>query len=100
MSLSYITDTQLLFPEENRQSLLEHCRLVLQKHKDGQTRECKAFGLVSGTVSDRLITVASCIPLQRNVRSQSPYREQMDRIMAEYAIPSVTPLDHRGWVAD
>jgi proteasome lid subunit RPN8/RPN11 len=46
------------------------------------------------------VTVANCFALEHNVRSHSPYKEYMDSVMAEHAIPSVTPLEKRGWVAD
>jgi hypothetical protein len=88
------------FPETHWQIILEHCHRALEAFRDGKADEGKAFGLVFGTVFDQVITVKNCFPLQRNVRSQSPYKEYMDKIMDEHAIPSVTPLDQRGWVAD
>ena len=83
-----------------RQIILAHCLRALEDHHQGRAGECKAFGLVAGTVSGQVITVADCFPLQKNVRSQSPHKERMDQVMAEHAIPSKTPLSLRGWVAD
>ena len=100
MTLVYSPDTYIKLSKINRQALLEHCLRSLKAFRDGQSDEGKAFGLIFGSVSGQVITVANCFPLQRNVRSQSPYKDYMDRMMTEHAIPSVTPLDRRGWVAD
>lgn len=96
----YGPDTQIILPEASRLAIVEHCRRVLEDYRSGRRDDCKAFGLVCGTDSGRVITVANCFPLQKNVRSQPPYKEQIDKVMAEYAIPSKTPLDRRGWVAE
>jgi hypothetical protein len=96
----YGPDAHIVFPEESRRIMLEHCHGVLDDYQKGCAQGCKAFGLVFGDVSGTTITVARCFPLMKNVRSQSPYKEQIDKIMEEHAIPSVTPLEHRGWVAD
>jgi hypothetical protein len=100
MSLSCGPGTHIVLPEAGRQDILEHCRGALVAYHNGQAGECKAFGLICGTVTGQVITVADCLPLYKNVRSQPPYKEQMDKVMAEHAIPSRTPLDRRGWVAD
>lgn len=92
--------THIVLPEAGRRNILEHCRGSLTAYRNGQAEECKAFGLICGTINGQVITVADCLPLHKNVRSQSPYKEQMDKVMAEHAIPSQTPLDRRGWVAD
>jgi len=96
----YGADSHIVLPGENRRIILEHCRQALDDYQNGRTEGCKAFGLLCGEVSDGIITVAECFPLEKNVRSQSPYKEQLDKIMEEHAIPSVTPLERRGWVAD
>lgn len=100
MSLLYGPTTHVELPDRQRQIIVEHCCRVLDAYRQGRTEECKAFGLVCGTIAGQVITVADCSPLHRNVRSQSPHKERMDRIMAEHAIPSKTPLEMRGWVAD
>jgi len=99
-SLPYSSETKIVFSETNRQIILEHCHRSLEAFRHGQTEAGKAFGLVFGTVSDKVITVENSFPLHKNVRSQAPYKEYMDRMMTEHAIPSVTPLDRRGWIAD
>ena len=100
MSLSYGPDMCLVLPEAVRQAILDHCRRSLAAFREGRSAECKAFGLICGTVADQVVTAAECLPLHKNVRSQSPHKERMDKVMAEYAIPSETPLTMRGWVAD
>lgn len=100
MSLIYAPGMHIELPEGMRQTVLEHCHRVLNAYHQGRAEECKAFGLVCGRVAGEVITVADCYPLHKNVRSQSPHKERMDRIMAEHAIPSKTPLEIRGWVAD
>ena len=100
MLLPCSTETHIIFPDNVRQSVIDHCQQVLKTFEEQKTEECKAFGLICGNVSDHVITVTSCHPLRQNVRSQTPYKEYMDKIMAEHAIPSKTPFDKRGWVAD
>ena len=96
----YSPELQIIFPGECRNVILDHCRRALEAYERGQAEEGKAFGLVFGNVSGNVLTVGKCFPLQKNVRSQSPYVEYMDKVMAEHAIPSQTPLEKRGWVAD
>jgi hypothetical protein len=100
MSLICDPGTHIVLPEAGRRNILDHCRSALEAYHKGRAEECKAFGLISGTVTGQAITVADCLPLHKNVRSQPHYKEQMDKVMAEHAIPSQTPLDRRGWVAD
>lgn len=100
MLLTYSPDAHIVLPESNRQLILVHCNGALEAYRAGRSEGCKAFGLVCGTVSGQVITVANCFPLHNNVRSQPPYKEYMDNVMAEHAIPSQTPLDQRGWIAD
>jgi hypothetical protein len=100
MSLVCGPDTHIVLPEAGRRNILEHCRTTLEAYHAGRAEECKAFGLICGTRTGQVITVAESQPLYKNVRSQPPYKERMDRMMAQHAIPSQTPLDRRGWVAD
>lgn len=100
MLLTKSPDTRIILPESNRRTIIAHCQEALGEFAPGGSGECRAFGLVGGAVSGRLITVAHCLPLHRNIRSRPPFKEFMDKVMAEHAIPSQTPLDQRGWVAD
>lgn len=96
----YHPDLYIILPEQSRQVVLEHCRNALEAFNKGEIEEGKAFGLVFGRKSETGVEIADCFPLERNVRSQQPYKEYMDKVMTEHAIPSVTPLEKRGWVAD
>ncbi|MFA5719078.1 MAG: hypothetical protein WC952_15320 [Desulfobulbaceae bacterium] len=100
MFLKYRPDARIILPENCRQGILEHCHQALEEHRMGRAGSGKAFGLVCGTVAGDILNAAACFRLKENVRSRSPYKEQVDRIMAEHAVPSETPLPNRGWVAD
>lgn len=100
MTFSCSPGAHIVLPEADRQNILDHCRLVLDAYRKGEADECKAFGLICGSIADQVITVADCLPLRKNVRALPPYKELMDKVMAEHAIPSRTPLERRGWVAD
>lgn len=100
MVLKYGSEIHIVFPENLRQVILEHCYRALDAFHRDRTEEGKAFGLVFGTVSDKIITVANCFSLSTNVRSQPPFKEYIDQAMKEHAVLSQTPLDKRGWVAD
>lgn len=94
-------DCRIVIPEIHLQTLFEHCRRKLSgnfiKH---ETRECKGFGLIAGIKEGTTFTVVNCLPLLKNVRHHEPYKEFMDQVMSEYAVPSQTPLSQRGWIAD
>lgn len=98
--LNYTDKLHIHLPPAGRGIILDHCHQALDLFNRGDVEKGKAFGLVFGARDGSNLIVASCFPLQRNVRSKSPYKEYMDRVMAEHAIPSVTPLEKRGWVAD
>jgi len=98
--LTFNQDLHIQFPEESRRIILDHCHRALDGLQTGAEGGGKAFGLVFGTVAGETLSITDCFPLKRNVRSENPYKEHMDRVMDEHAIPSVTPLERRGWVAD
>lgn len=81
--------------------MLDHCRRKLcGEYLDGEDRNLKAFGLLAGRRDGGdAITVSHCFPLLHNARQSDAHRDYMDKMMAEHAIPSVTPLAERGWVA-
>jgi hypothetical protein len=81
-------------------TMLNHCRRkLLGEFLPGEDRNLKAFGLVAGRKEGRTITVSRCFPLLHNARQSEAHREYMDQMMADHAIPSVTPFADRGWVA-
>jgi hypothetical protein len=92
--------TAILLPESGRLGIINHCQQALKAHDPESAAECKAFGLICGTLAEGFIRVEECQPLRQNMRSLPPYKDYMDRIMAEHAFPSRTPLHQRGWVAD
>ena len=93
--------SQILFPAEQLNALYEHCRRKLQReYLTGESRERKAFGLIAGYREGPNLAVARCIPLLKNARQEEPYKKIMDRVMAQHAVPSETPFERRGWVAD
>lgn len=96
----YDPEIKINLPEQQRHTIIDHCRSALDAFTQGKLDEGKAFGLIFGKVADKGITVGRCFALAQNVRSQTPYKEYMDKVMTDYAIPSVTPLEKRGWVAD
>lgn len=98
--LDYSSELHIFFPDTCRQVILDHCRRALDAFTEGQAEKGKAFGLIFGTVSETVVKMEKCFPLQKNVRSEFPYSEYMDRVMDAHAIPSQTPLKQRGWVAD
>lgn len=96
----YDPEIKIVLPDQQRQTIIDHCCRALEAFNRGEVEQGKAFGLIFGNVSNQSINVGKCFALERNVRSQSPYKEYMDKMMTDHAIPSVTPLDKRGWVAD
>ena len=93
--------SRIIFPKDHLHSLYDHCRRKLtENYLDQESRERKAFGLIAGCPEGQDLVVAQCLPLMNNARQLEPYREFMDGIMTQHAIPSETPLSKRGWVAD
>ncbi len=82
-------------------TMIDHCHRKLSgPYLSEESKEKKAFGILAGKKKDSGIKVEICFPLKKNARSQSPYTDYFDKIMAEHAVPSETPYDQRGWVAD
>lgn len=80
--------------------MLNHCRRKLHgEYLPGEDRNLKAFGLLAGRKKNREIIISQCFPLLHNARQSEDHRNYMDEMMANHAIPSVTPLAERGWVA-
>ena len=95
------TKSKILFPVKYYQAVLEHCkRKMAGNYLEGENHEHKAFGLIGGRKDGADYIVEKCFPLLKNVRQISPYKKLMDSVMAEYAIPSETPLAQRGWIAE
>ena len=95
------SNTNLVLEEKVRLAILDHCFRKLEGvYLQGEVREKKAYGLLGGVVSEKAIRVTVCRPLLRNARHLEPFKSIMDRSMEKFAVPSVTPMDQRGWVAE
>ncbi|MBW3606881.1 MAG: hypothetical protein KY463_00765 [Actinobacteria bacterium] len=89
-----------LAPAHHR-TLLDHARRKLcGGHLRGETAEAKAFGLLAGRIDGERAETSAVLPLARNLRHEPPYREQIDALVHALAVPSQTPLERRGWLAD
>jgi hypothetical protein len=93
--------TCINLPEHNWQHILEHCKRKLDGNfLEGESRVRRAYGLVAGRLNKDILDVRRILPIKKNVRDREPFKGFMDRIMAQYAIPSKTPMSNRGWVTD
>lgn len=83
--------------------LLEHARRKLSgRYLPGEEAERKAYGLLGGRQRGDVLDgldVTHVFPLRGNLRSEPQFRPTVDRLMAEVAVPSETPMERRGWVA-
>lgn len=87
--------------EEVRLNILDHCYRKLEGvYLQGETKEKKAFGLLGGIVDENSVRVTVGRPLMRNARHQEPFKSIMDRTVENFAVPSVTSLEQRGWFAE
>ncbi len=94
-------ESRIIFHESDYRAVIAHCKRKLsENYIDGESRERKAFGLIGGRSKGTDYIVEKCFPLLKNARHLSPYDKHMDSVMAEHAIPSETPLEKRGWIAD
>lgn len=80
--------------------LLGHARRKLRgEYLPGEEAEPKAYGLLGGRRREDCLEVTHIFPLRGNLRSEPQFRPAVDRLMAEVAVPSETPMERRGWVA-
>lgn len=83
------------------QEMVNHCLRKLQgDYLPGEGPSPKAFGLVGGTVAGTVMTIERVIPLLKNARDCGEQKCVMDKAMHHHAIPSETPFEQRGWVAE
>lgn len=91
----------ILLPRPYYASLVSHVvRKLTGYYIDGETPERKAFGMLAGTPEPDGYTVTAAFPLLVNMRRADRYRHDMDDIVTEHAIPSQTPNEQRGWIAN
>ena len=94
-------DLLIKLPRTCYRQVIDHClRKLAGDYLENENRNLKAFGLLAGDKNSTQITIRAIYPLLQNARSSEPHRQFMDRMMAEHAIPSETPLSKRGWIAD
>ena len=93
--------SHLCLAESHRQAIIDHCRRKLNgAFLEGEAREKKAYGLLAGISSEDAARITDCRPLLKNARHLEPFKSIMDRSMEDFAVPSTTTLDQRGWVAE
>lgn len=92
---------EVLFPPDLYEQVVAHARRKLAgQYLPGEEQAPKAYGLVGGRIANRRSQVTHVFPLRRNARDDAHVKEEIDRLMAEFAVRSETPLDQRGWVTD
>jgi proteasome lid subunit RPN8/RPN11 len=67
---------------------------------DGETHEVKAFGMLVGRQRGTVAVVDAVFPLLVNMRRDAAHAEDMDELVDAHAIPSETPNEQRGWLAN
>ena len=93
--------TEIRFSPAMHSTLVEHGRRKLAgRWEPGEEPAPKAYGLVAGRMTERRMVVTHVIPLRRNVRDRPDLKPHLDRLMHAVAVPSETPMERRGWVAD
>lgn len=98
---SLVDIAEIRFPPPLYSALVGHGgRKLAGDWQPGEEQAPKAYGLVGGRVGNGHVVVTHVIALRRNLRDQPDLKADLDRLMAEVAIPSETPNARRGWVAD
>ena len=93
--------TEIAMPDVLYARLVDHGRRKLGGlWVEGEEQAPKAYGLVGGRLSGPRVELTHVFPLRNNLRSRPDLKGHVDRLMAEMAVPSETPADRRGWVAD
>jgi hypothetical protein len=92
---------RIVLPRSGWQTLVDHARRKLEcRWLEHETREQQAFGLLAGRLDHASMRTVEVFPLLRNLR-QDPVRGTLvDAAVNELAMPSRTPNEQRGWLAD
>ncbi len=91
----------IVFPAARYTAVVEHGRRKLVGNWEPDEEQApKAYGLIGARVDGATATVVDVVPLRTNLRARQDYKDEVDRLMDELAVPSETPFDRRGWVAD
>lgn len=92
---------EIFLPKSQQEALLVHCRRKwAEDYLPEENHARKAYGLIAGQSNGDKIVVTQIFPLKKNTRKDNQYDEEMTQTMQEHAIPSQTPFERRGWVAD
>jgi hypothetical protein len=101
LSIATAGVTEVAFPAALHRRLVDHgWRKLAGVWLPDEEQAPKAYGLVGGIVEGRRALVTHVLPLRNNLRDRPEFKPEVDRIMADVAVPSETPTDRRGWVAD
>jgi hypothetical protein len=92
---------EILMPRPLYASIVGHVVRKLTGHYlPGETPERKAFGMIAGRRRGAALEVTAVYPLLVNLRHEARHAADMDEIVDAHAIPSATPNEQRGWIAD
>lgn len=92
---------EIIFSKALYQQIIQHAlRKINAQYLENEYHEQKAYGLIGGKIEGNAVYVVGIYLLKRSVRSNKNHKEKMDKQMQDYAVPSVTPLEKRGWIAD
>lgn len=93
---------RIVLPAAVYQTVLRHAGRKLDgDYLAGEVPEQKAFGLLAGrTRPDGGAELEAVFPLIANRRFHADNKADFDELVDRYSIPSDTPTERRGWVAD
>lgn len=92
---------EVAFPPALYAALVGHGRRKLEgRWLAGEEQAPKAYGLVGGRPAGSVMHVTHVVALKNNLRDHPRFKAEVDRLMDELAVPSETPTELRGWVAD
>lgn len=92
---------QIRLPQAVWQDIVAHCqRKLAGDFLSGESPVKRAFGILVGVRNSDELHVRQVLPVKKNARNVEPLKSFMDKLMEQYAVPSTTPMDQRGWVTD
>ncbi len=100
--MSWLDDIDKIhLPKSQWEQIVAHCtRKLAGNFLPGESRVKRAYGILAGVESEHGLLVCRVLPVKKNARDNEPLKSYMDKVMAEYALPSTTPLSQRGWITD
>ncbi len=83
------------------QAIIAHCqRKLAGEFLPDESPVKRAFGILAGVRNGDELQVRQVLQIKKNARNIEPLKSFMDKLMEQYAVPSTTPMDQRGWVTD